>query len=103
MASSLNIDKLDLKIINEMMNDAGISYADLGKKIVCFRRYDSCSHEKLQELGIVKGTRLQVDLKNRIRCNRLRGHLSGKEFALRQRGERVEKNPRNCTGKLHDR
>ncbi|MCL6523475.1 MAG: Lrp/AsnC ligand binding domain-containing protein [Thermoflavifilum sp.] len=63
MASSLNIDKLDLKIINEMMNDAGISYADLGKKLFVSGGTIHVRMKKLQELGIVKGTRLQVDLK----------------------------------------
>jgi Lrp/AsnC family transcriptional regulator for asnA, asnC and gidA len=63
MASSLNIDKLDLRIINEMMNDAGISYADLGKKLFVSGGTIHVRMKKLQELGIVKGTRLQVDLK----------------------------------------
>ncbi|MBX6381220.1 AsnC family transcriptional regulator [Thermoflavifilum aggregans] len=63
MASSLNIDKLDLKIINEMMHDAGISYADLGKKLFVSGGTIHVRMKKLQELGIVKGTRLQVDLK----------------------------------------
>ncbi|SFV31618.1 Lrp/AsnC ligand binding domain-containing protein [Thermoflavifilum thermophilum] len=63
MASSLNIDKLDLKIINEMMHDAGISYADLGKKLFVSGGTIHVRMKKLQELGVVKGTRLQVDLK----------------------------------------
>jgi Lrp/AsnC family transcriptional regulator for asnA, asnC and gidA len=33
MAAKLNLDKLDLQIIQEMMEDAEISYDDLGKKI----------------------------------------------------------------------
>ena len=31
MMGKLNLDKLDLQIIHAMMEDAGISYADLGK------------------------------------------------------------------------
>ena len=33
MSHNLNIDKLDLQIISEMMSNAEISYADLGKKL----------------------------------------------------------------------
>ena len=33
MAAKLNLDKLDLQIIQEMMQTAEISYADLGKKL----------------------------------------------------------------------
>jgi Lrp/AsnC family transcriptional regulator for asnA, asnC and gidA len=33
MAAKLNLDKLDLQIIHHMMEDAQISYADLGKKL----------------------------------------------------------------------
>ena len=33
MAAKLNLDKLDLQIIQIMMEDAGISYADLGKQL----------------------------------------------------------------------
>lgn len=33
MAAKLNLDKLDLQIIHHMMENAEISYADLGKKL----------------------------------------------------------------------
>jgi Lrp/AsnC family transcriptional regulator, regulator for asnA, asnC and gidA len=33
MAAKLNLDKLDLQIIHEMMETAEISYAELGKKL----------------------------------------------------------------------
>ena len=33
MGGKLNLDKLDLQIIHEMMETAEISYADLGKKL----------------------------------------------------------------------
>ena len=36
MGAKLNLDKLDFQIIQEMMENAEISYADLGKKLfVC--------------------------------------------------------------------
>jgi len=33
MATKLNLDKLDLQIINAMMDNAEISYAELGKSM----------------------------------------------------------------------
>lgn len=63
MAAKLNLDKLDLQIINEMMINAGISYADLGKKLFVSGGTIHVRIKKLQELGIVKGTKLSVDLK----------------------------------------
>lgn len=59
----MNIDKLDLQIISEMMHNAEISYADLGKKLFVSGGTIHVRMKKLQELGIVKGTKLQVDLK----------------------------------------
>ncbi len=63
MASKLNLDKLDLQIIQIMMGDAGISYADLGKQLFVSGGTIHVRIKKLQEIGIVKGTRLNVDLK----------------------------------------
>jgi Lrp/AsnC family transcriptional regulator, regulator for asnA, asnC and gidA len=62
MASSLNLDNLDLQIITHMMQDAGISYADLGKKLFVSGGTIHVRIKKLQDLGIVKGTKLSVDL-----------------------------------------
>lgn len=63
MATNLNIDKLDLQIINEMMQNAEISYADLGKKLFVSGGTIHVRMKKLHEMGVVKGTRLQVNLK----------------------------------------
>ncbi len=63
MAPNLNIDKLDLQIISEMMHNAEISYADLGKKLYVSGGTIHVRMKKMQELGVVKGTKLQVDLK----------------------------------------
>lgn len=60
---NLNIDKLDLQIINEMMANAEISYADLGKKLFVSGGTIHVRMKKLHELGVVKGTKLQVNLK----------------------------------------
>lgn len=63
MAAKLNLDKLDLQIMQEMMNDAGISYADLGKKLFVSGGTIHVRIKKLQEAGIVRGTKLNVDMK----------------------------------------
>lgn len=63
MSPQLNIDKLDMQIINEMMHNAEISYADLGKKLFVSGGTIHVRMKKLLELGVVKGTKLQVDLK----------------------------------------
>ncbi|MCO5239795.1 MAG: Lrp/AsnC ligand binding domain-containing protein [Chitinophagaceae bacterium] len=63
MASKINLDKLDLQIISAMMENAGISYADLGKSLSVSGGTIHVRIKKLQECGVVKGTRLNVDLK----------------------------------------
>ncbi|RYY48662.1 MAG: AsnC family transcriptional regulator [Chitinophagaceae bacterium] len=63
MAAKLNLDKLDLQIIEAMMADAEISYAELGKKLFVSGGTIHVRIKKLQEFNIVKGTRLNVDLK----------------------------------------
>jgi Lrp/AsnC family transcriptional regulator, regulator for asnA, asnC and gidA len=59
--SKLNLDKLDYQIIQAMMDNAEISYADLGKKLFVSGGTIHVRMKKLQELGVVKGTRLSVD------------------------------------------
>lgn len=63
MAAKLNLDKLDYQIIQEMMETAEVSYADLGKKLCVSGGTIHVRIKKLQEAQIVKGTRLNVDLK----------------------------------------
>ena len=63
MAGKLNLDKLDYQIIHEMMETAEISYADLGKKLFVSGGTIHVRIKKLEEMDIVKGTRLNVDLK----------------------------------------
>ena len=63
MAVKLNLDKLDLQIIHEMMDNAEISYAELGKKLFVSGGTIHVRIKKLQELSVVKGTKLHVDLK----------------------------------------
>jgi Lrp/AsnC family transcriptional regulator for asnA, asnC and gidA len=58
-----SIDQLDLQIIQSMMLDGEISYADLGKQLFVSGGTIHVRIKKLEELGIVKGKRLAVDPK----------------------------------------
>jgi Lrp/AsnC family transcriptional regulator for asnA, asnC and gidA len=64
MIAKLNIDKLDLQIIEAMMENADISYADLGKKLFVSGGTIHVRIKKLEEMNVVKGRRLIVDLKS---------------------------------------
>lgn len=63
MATKLNLDKLDHQIIHHMMNDANVSYAELGKKFFVSPGTIHVRIKKLQDAGIVKGTKFNVDFK----------------------------------------
>jgi Lrp/AsnC family transcriptional regulator for asnA, asnC and gidA len=63
MTGKLNLDKLDLQIIHEMMDNAEVSYADLGKKLYVSGGTIHVRIKKLEEAKIVKGKRLNVDIK----------------------------------------
>ena len=64
MPTKFSLDNLDLQIIHEMMENAEISYADLGKKLFVSGGTIHVRINKLQELGIVKGTKLSVNLRH---------------------------------------
>ena len=63
MASKLNLDKLDLQIIQEMLQNAETPYAELGKKLFVSGGTIHVRIKKLEEFGIVKGKKLNVNLK----------------------------------------
>lgn len=63
MGPKLNLDKLDLQIIDEMGGNAEISYAELGKKLFVSAGTIHVRIKKLQDMGVVAGTRLHVDMK----------------------------------------
>ena len=62
MVSKLNIDKLDLQIMEALMENADISYADLGKKLFVSGGTIHVRIKKLEEIKIVKGRKLVADL-----------------------------------------
>ncbi|HEX2609088.1 MAG TPA: Lrp/AsnC ligand binding domain-containing protein [Flavisolibacter sp.] len=59
----MNIDKLDLQIIQQLMIDASLSYAEMGKKLFVSAGTIHVRIKKLQETGIINGMKFQVDLK----------------------------------------
>ncbi len=63
MQNKLHLDKLDYQIIQEMMSNAEVSYADLGKKLFVSGGTIHVRIKKLEDSGIVQGRRLAVDLK----------------------------------------
>ncbi|MBL0254003.1 MAG: Lrp/AsnC ligand binding domain-containing protein [Chitinophagaceae bacterium] len=63
MGTKFNLDKLDLQILEAMMKDAEISYAELGKKLFVSGGTIHVRIKKLEEFKIVKGKRLNVDLR----------------------------------------
>lgn len=63
MHPKLNLDKLDLQIIHEMLENADISYAELGKKLFVSGGTIHVRIKKLEECKVVRGRRLNVDLK----------------------------------------
>ena len=63
MNPKLNIDKLDLQIINVMMNDSEISYAELGKKLFVSAGTIHVRIKKLQDINVILGTRMNIDIK----------------------------------------
>ncbi|MGZ3839107.1 MAG: Lrp/AsnC ligand binding domain-containing protein [Flavisolibacter sp.] len=63
MSADLNIDKLDLLIIQQLMQDAGVSYAEMGKKLFVSAGTIHVRIKKLQDAGVINGVRYGVDLK----------------------------------------
>ncbi|HEU4632523.1 MAG TPA: Lrp/AsnC ligand binding domain-containing protein [Flavisolibacter sp.] len=63
MPDVLNIDKLDLQIIQQLMHDASVSYAEMGRKLFVSAGTIHVRIKKLQDAGIINGMKFQVDLK----------------------------------------
>ena len=63
MPSDLNIDKLDLDIIQQLIHDASLSYAEIGKQLFVSAGTIHVRIKKLQEAGIISGVKYNVDLK----------------------------------------
>lgn len=57
------IDKLDKKLLNELSNDARITYAELGKRFKVSPATVHVRIEKMKAAGIVTGTKLGINPK----------------------------------------
>jgi Lrp/AsnC family transcriptional regulator for asnA, asnC and gidA len=63
MAPVLNVDKLDLEIIQQLMIDASLSYAEIGKKLFVSAGTIHVRIKKLQESGVLNKLSFKVYLK----------------------------------------
>ena len=59
--TNLKIDKLDLQILDALMHDAAQPYTELAKKLYVSGGTIHVRMRKLNEMGIVKSSSLQVD------------------------------------------
>lgn len=62
MPAVLNLDKLDLGIVQQLMHDAAVSYAEIGKKLFVSAGTIHVRIKKMQDAGIISGMRYNVDL-----------------------------------------
>ena len=60
-AENLEIDKTDLKILSALIEDAFIPYTELAKKIFVSGGTVHVRMKKLEQMGIVKKPRMEVD------------------------------------------
>ncbi|MGL1885633.1 MAG: Lrp/AsnC ligand binding domain-containing protein [Reichenbachiella sp.] len=61
MAKNYEIDEVDLKILSHLMEDAKTPYTEIAKKVYVSGGTVHVRMKKLEEMGIVKGTTLQLD------------------------------------------
>lgn len=61
MASPLEIDSVDLKILSELIADAATPYTEIAKKIGVSGGTIHVRMKKMEELGLVKGSHLDIN------------------------------------------
>ncbi len=61
MAKNYEIDNIDLKILNLLMEDAKIPYTEVAKKVFVSGGTVHVRMKKLEEMGVVSGTTLKMD------------------------------------------
>ncbi len=61
MSKNYEIDSIDLKILNLLMQDAKIPYTEVAKKVFVSGGTVHVRMKKLEEMGVVKGTTLKMD------------------------------------------
>ena len=63
MIKNINLDKLDLQIVNSLLLNASISYAEMGKKLFVSGATIHVRLKKLEEIGVITHTKIGVNLK----------------------------------------
>ncbi|MFY0625208.1 MAG: Lrp/AsnC ligand binding domain-containing protein [Reichenbachiella sp.] len=61
MAKNYEIDDVDLKILSHLMIDAKTPYTEIAKKVFVSGGTVHVRMKKLEEMGVVQGTTLQLD------------------------------------------
>jgi Lrp/AsnC family transcriptional regulator for asnA, asnC and gidA len=61
MSKNYEIDKIDLKILELLMQDAKTPYTEIAKKVYVSGGTVHVRMRKMEEMGIVKGTTLSMD------------------------------------------
>ncbi|HHP7241219.1 MAG TPA: Lrp/AsnC ligand binding domain-containing protein [Cyclobacteriaceae bacterium] len=61
MSKNYEIDNVDLKILNILMEDAKIPYTEVAKKVYVSGGTVHVRMKKLEEMGVVMGTTLKMD------------------------------------------
>ncbi len=61
MGKNYEIDNIDLKILNILMEDAKIPYTEVAKKVFVSGGTVHVRMKKLEEMGVVQGTTLKMD------------------------------------------
>src|SRR4051812_27940673 len=61
MALHLEIDSVDLKILTELIRDAAVPYTEIAKKIGVSGGTIHVRMKKMEDLGIVKGSHLEIN------------------------------------------
>lgn len=61
MSKNYEIDNVDLKILNLLMEDAKIPYTEVAKKVFVSGGTVHVRMKKLEEMGVVQGTTLLMD------------------------------------------
>ncbi|WP_109831680.1 Lrp/AsnC ligand binding domain-containing protein [Reichenbachiella versicolor] len=61
MSKNYEIDEIDLKILSHLMEDAKTPYTEIAKKVFVSGGTVHVRMKKLEEMGVVLGTTLQLD------------------------------------------
>ena len=61
MSSNYQIDNIDLKILNVLSKNAKMPYTEVAKKVFVSGGTVHVSMRKLEKMGVVRGTKLDID------------------------------------------